>query len=173
MTSKKRPARNYKRLMLGDVFEIPQYVNYHRNPPVWGHVIRVLPGVFRKRPEDFQELVRQPERFYAFFPAGPAVSRGYVRVVAHEEIPERCRNFPLFKATNAVGPASTKNWFLWDGEKEVKVDELLPEHYDLPLKEIIPFDVLVERIESGWSPRDEVLVEPPSPDVRRGEESEA
>jgi hypothetical protein len=176
MMSKKTRSRNYKRLVLGDVFEIPlskkrlayaQYVNYHRDPPVWGHLIRVLPGTFQKRPEAFDDIVQQQERFYTFFPAGSAVNRGLVTIVANEQIPDRCRKLPLFKATNATGPTTDTNWFLWDGKMDIKVDKLSPEQVDLSIHEIISFGLLLERIESGWSPRDEVLVEPPSRDVRR------
>lgn len=172
MTSRKKTSRTFKRLMLGDVIEIPlsrkslayaQYTHYHRDPPVFGHLIRVLPGIFRKRPESFADLVQQQERFYTFFPAGPAVHRGWVTIVAHEEIPERCRAFPVFKSTNALGPTRDTNWFIWDGKSHaVKVDKLTSDQFDLPIKEIIPLDVLVERIESGWSPRDEVLIDKPT-----------
>src|SRR5262249_39989752 len=153
MTAKKKRSRNYKRLMLGDVLEIPlsrkrsayaQYVNYHRIPPAWGHLIRVLPGIFQKRPEDLRDLVQQQECFYAFFPAGPAVSRGYVRIVGNAEIPKRCRKLPLFKATNALGPTRDTNWFLWDGRKHVKIERLTAEQLDLPIHQIVSFDVLVE-----------------------------
>lgn len=111
MTSRRKTSRTFKRLMLGDVIEIPlsrkrlayaQYTHYHRDPPVFGHLIRVLPKIFRKRPDSFADLVQQQERFYTFFPAGPAVHRGWVTIVAHEEIPERCRPFPLFKHTNVI-----------------------------------------------------------------------
>ena len=48
-------GRKLKRLILGDVIEIPlskrrftyaQFVYYHKDPPCLGHLIRVLPGVF-------------------------------------------------------------------------------------------------------------------------------
>src|SRR6266568_3845004 len=106
MTAKKT-KRTFKRLMLGDVLEIPlsdgrfayaQYVYYYRLPPVWGHLIRVLPGIFKSRPEDLGDLVLQLERFCAFFPAGAAVSRGMVKIVSQEVIPEGSRKLPLFKA---------------------------------------------------------------------------
>ena len=49
-----------------------------------------------------------------------------------------------------------KTWFLWDGKTSRMVGKLPPEHYDLPLKEIVSFGTLVKRTEEGWSPRDEV-----------------
>ena len=163
--TKRKSKRNYKRLVLGDVIEIPlsrrrfayaQYTYYHRAPPVWGHLIRVLPRVFASRPENLKELVQKRERFYAFFPAGAAVSRGWVTIVSQEEIPVGSRKLPLFKACNQNFHTGKKTWYLCDGKRERRVGVLLKEHYDLPLQEIISFDLLVERIETGWSPRDEV-----------------
>lgn len=160
--------RNFKRLVLGDVIEIPlskgnyayaQFTYNHRKQPVWGHLIRVLPGHFKTRPECLEELVRQPHRFYAFFPAGAALKRGMIKIVSHEEIPKGSEKLPLFKACNQNFQTGKKTWFLWDGKIDRQVGNLAPEHVDLPLKEIVGFDVLVERIENGWSPRDEV--EPP------------
>ena len=76
-------SRNFRRVVLGDVIEIPlseehfayaQIVYNYREKPVWGHLIRVLPGVFTGRPQNVRDLVSLVERFYAFFPAGAAVS---------------------------------------------------------------------------------------------------
>jgi len=162
---KKDKRRTYKRLVLGDVIEIPlskgdlayaQFTYNYREKPVWGHLIRVLPGTFKSRPQSFQDLVQKEERFYAFFPAGAAVSRGMVEIVSHERIPEHNKDFPLFKACNQEFKTGKKTWWLWDGKESRRVGSLSPEHFDLPLKQIISFDVLVERIEKGWSPRDEV-----------------
>src|ERR1043165_2358877 len=161
----KKTQRNYKRLVLGDVIEIPlsnehfayaQYVYNHREPPVWGQLIRVLPGLFKSRPETFRDLVLKPHRFCTFFIAGAALKRGMIKIVSHEEIPEDCQELPLFKAYNENFQTGKKTWFLWDGKRDRQVGELSPEYYDLSLKEIRGFDVLVEATDSGWSPRDEV-----------------
>jgi hypothetical protein len=103
-----------------------------------------------------RELVNESERFYTFFPAGAAVSRGMVKIVSNEDIPEGSRKLPLFKACNRNFKTGKKTWFIWDGKNDREVGELSAEQYDLPLCQIISFDVLVERIDSGWSPRDEV-----------------
>jgi hypothetical protein len=164
MSGKK--GRNYKRLVLGDVIEIPlstgrfayaQYTYNYVKPPGWGKLFRVLPGIFKSRPEDLPELVRQGERFYAFCPLAPAVTQGWVTIVCNEKIPKQCRGLPVFKACNRNFATGKKTWFIWDGKRAaVKVGSLSPEHYDLPLKQVISYGLLLERIESGWSPRDEV-----------------
>ena len=93
------PLVNRKRPRIGDVIEIEtpgglayvQYTYNDKEPPVWGALIRVLPGLFQSRPHDFSDLVREHARFFVFFPLGAACHRGLVKVVAHEEIPEDAR----------------------------------------------------------------------------------
>jgi hypothetical protein len=163
-------ARNYKRLTLGDIIEIPlsksrvayaQYVFNHREEPVWGHFIRVFPGIFSKRPTNFAELSAAEPQFCAFYPAGTAVSRGLIRIVDHADIPKQFRRLPLFKSANTNFHTGKKSWWLWDGEKEWRVGELSPEHYDLPVLQLITHDVLVERIKKRWRHRDEIHDVPP------------
>jgi hypothetical protein len=162
-----KKTRNFKRPTLGDVIEIPlsgarrayaQLTHDHREPPTWGQLLRVLPGVFDAPIRDVGELISQPERFYTFFPVGSAVRQGLVRIVANEEIPDRCRPFPLFKACNRnLGTGRPTTWFLWDGQTTTEIGVKLPRKYHhLPMKQLINLPLLVERIEIGWSPRDEV-----------------
>jgi hypothetical protein len=161
----KTTKRNFQRLMLGDVIEIPlskrrvayaQFVYNYNKPPVWGNLIRVLPGIYKTRPENFTELVRDKERFYTFFPAGVAVTRHLIEIVANEEIPRRCRTLPLFKANNRDFGGAKDIWWLWDGKSEWKVQPLPRKYYDLPIQESVTLGVLIDRIKKGWSPRDEV-----------------
>jgi hypothetical protein len=156
--------KRIKRIKLGDVIEIPlsanrlayaQFVYNNREPPGFGNLVRVLPGIFDRRPESFGEVVQQRERFVAYFPAQAAVRLGIVAIVAHEEIPGRFHSLPLFRACNQNFKTGEKTWYLCDG-KPTKLGKLPQKYYDLPIEEIVSFDVLVERIGSGWSPRDEV-----------------
>ena len=156
--------RKFTRIVLGDVVEIKvrcglayaQYVNYHRQRPVLGELVRVLPGIYKCRPKDFGNLVAGKERFYAFYPVGPAVTRHLVRIVAHQAIPERCRKFPVFKDCNENYETGDKTWYLWDGKKEWRLGRMSAKVRDYPIAEVISHGVLVERIETGWSPADEV-----------------
>ena len=157
--------RKFKRPVIGDIVEIPlpgkrlayaQYLSRYTKPPVWGELIRVLPPILRNRPDDFSDLVRQREKFHVFFPVGAAVNRGMVRLVVNEEIPEAFSKFPVFKACNTNFETGKKTWWLWDGEKSWRVGELSPEHYDYPIQQIVSFGALVDLIDRGWLPRDEV-----------------
>lgn len=156
-------TRKFKRPVLGDIFEIRwrggrgygQYVKRYSDPPVWGSLIRVLPGVFKSRPATFDALVAKKERFVAFHPLGVGVARGLVKIVAHHDVPARFEQWPLFRTCNRNAETGRKTWFLWDGEREWKVGDLKPEQYALPLREVITLGILRERMKSGWTPEDE------------------
>jgi hypothetical protein len=142
------------------VIEIPtpkglayaQYTHKHDIPPRYGSLLRVLPGLFSHRPADFSELVNQPPAFTTFFPLGAACNRGILHVVASEAIPPHSSPFPIFrnshrdKTGKRVGP-----WFLWDGQREWKVETLT----DQQLRDYPPLGtwndtLLIERILAGW-----------------------
>lgn len=150
---------------IGDIIEVAlpnkkrayiQYVNYHRDPPVYGPLIRVLPGLFDDRPNDMAVLARQPEKYVAFFPVGAAVARGYLEIVGTAPVPAHLSNkWPLFKAFNESVTTGIRTWWLWDGKKSERITKLSPEHADLPMKEVINLAVLEDRLMSNWTPRDE------------------
>jgi hypothetical protein len=101
-------------------------------------------------------LVTQTERFFTFYPLATPLRKGLVTKVSNVAIPERCQTFPLFKACNRNFQTGKKTWFLWDGDKELKINSLRPEHLDLSIRQLVSHEVLIERIEINWSPRDEV-----------------
>lgn len=165
-----KPASQRKRPRLGDVVEVRipgeglayvQYVNEHRDPPVYGALIRVLPGIFSERPASFTDLARSRERWFAFLPLGAACHRGYVTIVANELIPESAREWPTFKSYNEGIQTGKKTWYLWDGRSRWRSGDLPEEYYDAPMKEVITLKVLEDRIATGWMPRDEVPPGPP------------
>jgi len=148
LTARKRPRP-------GDVIEIStpaglayaQYTHKHEAPPRYGALIRVLPGIFESRPSTFASLVQERERFWVFFPVGPACHRGMVRVVAEEQLPLWAYRFPTFRS------GRSGLWFLWDGETEKQVEQLSEVERSLPWKNgIWNLAMLVTRIASGWMP---------------------
>ena len=164
----KKATRNYKRPVLGDIVEIAvpggfayaQYVNRHRQPPHFGPFIRVFRGTFVSRPRDFVALVNTKEQFSAFYPLGVAVSQGFVQIVAHEDVPEDFREFPVFKGCNQDFHTGKKTWFLSrlspQGIKYERLGDLPTKYRDYPLKTLISHKGLVDRIVTGWTPADEV-----------------
>jgi hypothetical protein len=160
------PLTDRVRPRIGDVIEIPtaqglayaQFTQKHAAPPHYGALIRVLPGIFPGRPSEFSGLVGQPPVFMTFFPLGAACNRGIVKVVASEPIPPHASAFPIFRnshrdrAGRRVGP-----WFLWDGQREWRVESLTEQQLrDYPPLGVWNDTLLVERILAGWRHENDV-----------------
>ena len=150
-----------KKIKFGDILEIPtklglsysQFYQYHAN---FGALLRVLPGFFVNRPNDYSDLAKSKEVFSTFFPVQTAVNRELVQVAGHAEVPPHAKQFPLFRR-GFRNPATGKVelWRLWDGNKEWRIGSLTDEQLDFPILEIPSFPVLVDWLESGWTPRRE------------------
>ena len=126
-----------------------QYTHRH---PTHGALVRALPGIFEERPKSLYDLANQPARFVAFVPLNTAIKQKVFDIVARAPIPEHARKFPLFRA-GAPGPSGRiKTWWLWDGETEWRVGKLSPEQRSLPFRSIWNDTLLIERIETGWTP---------------------
>lgn len=147
-----------KRINIGDIIEILTakglaYVQFSNTHARYGALLRVLPGFFKSRPSNFLELAQQPEAFVTFFPLQAAVNRNVFEIVGNVPVPNFAKPFPLFRG-GVIDPATrkVKEWWLWDGEKEWKVGDITTEQRKLPLRGIWNDTLLVERIESGWTP---------------------
>jgi hypothetical protein len=147
-----------KKLQVGDIIEIStakglSYSQVSHNHARYGALLRVLPGFFKSRPSDFVKLAGEPETFVTFFPLQAAVNRRIFDLVGRCPVPDFAKPFPLFR-TGVEDPATlkVKVWWLWDGEKEWKVGDITPEQRKLPLRGIWNDTLLIERIESGWTP---------------------
>jgi hypothetical protein len=161
-----KPPHERIRPQVGDVVEIKtpnglgyaQYVLDHSGPPpALGALVRVLPGLYDRRPDSFADLVRAEERFRTFFPLGAACAQRIVKIVAAEDVPEHARGVGLMRAPGARLPdGSADGWWLWDGAREWRVGELSKEQWKLPIRQIWNDTLLTERVASGWSPAGEV-----------------
>jgi hypothetical protein len=154
-----------KRTRIGDVVEIPtakglayvQYTHYHKDPPEFGELIRILQGFYEKRPsrEELEEIVKRPHRFSVFFPVKIAVTRGIFENIGHFEIPDFAREFPIFKEAITIkvrfNPDDV-NWSLWDGEESWNVGKLSREDQTkYPTLVIFNDTGLIDAIETGKS----------------------
>lgn len=147
-----------RRIKIGDIVEIPTtrglaYAQFNLRHSEFGALLRVLPGFFTPRPGNFFQLVQQPEIFVTFFPLQAAVNRQIFEIVGNLPVPDFAKSFPLFRS-GAVDPATgkVKVWWFWDGEKEWRVGDITTEQRKLPLRGIWNDTLLIERIESGWTP---------------------
>jgi hypothetical protein len=148
---------------IGDVIEIPTsrglaYAQYTHYVPRWGALLRILPGIFDARPDDWETFVQQDERFYAFFPLGAALSRDIVSVVAKVEVPNGKRTFPRLRMRGLVDPATRRatSWRIWDGKAERLVTSLTDEERSLSVAAVLNDAMLTKKIEEGYKPEDEL-----------------
>jgi hypothetical protein len=151
-----------KRPRVGDVVEIETpmglaYAQATHKHAEFGFLLRVAPGTYSRRPEDFSDLVRLEARFLLFFPLGPACHRNIVRLVAEEAIPGAYQVFPRFRAAGARSKEGrVLNWFLWDGDREWPADIPSDELAKYPIRSIWNDTLLIERICSRWRSSDDI-----------------
>jgi hypothetical protein len=74
-------------MKLGDIVEIKTfdgfaYAQYPNRHAMHGQLIRLLPDIHAKRPDDLAALTMTGVRFAIFFPVDPAVTRGYVAIAS-------------------------------------------------------------------------------------------
>jgi hypothetical protein len=143
----------------GDVFEIrtpagTAYFQATRFDPSQGHLIRVLPGTFVARP-DLTSLAAGGERFWLYFPLGAAWRRKIVNRVSNEPIPPSARALPLMRSPGRVEHGRVASWAIMDGDTILRwVGALSDAERDLSIAGLWNDTLLVERIASGWAPRD-------------------
>lgn len=159
MTGTIKSARS--RLRIGDVLEIKTphgfaYVQVSHEHPMYGDLIRVLPGLYQSLP-DLGELAQSPHLWVTFFPAKVAVSRGIVRNAGNYPLPRDARAFPAFRIGGLPDPKTNaiSRWSRWDGWASQPIAHMGREDWSLPPLETINDTLLIERIVSGWRPEHE------------------
>jgi hypothetical protein len=147
-----------RNIHIGDVIEIRTtkglaYAQYTHKHKQYGALLRVFNRIYLEQPTDLKSLIIEEEAFQCFFPLSAALNLKLVRVVTNISVPEKNKKFPTFRA-GIVDPATKKVavWWLWDGEKEWRIGELDKEQKKLPIRGIWNDTLLIERIDSGWTP---------------------
>jgi hypothetical protein len=154
-------------IRLGAVLEFraPQggfvYAQYARDGLEGEQLLRALPGVHEQRPDDLQAVVDQPERFWEQLQISAVLDDGYACIAGHADVPLTARAFPLFRSPTLPDPFTRRveTWRIWD-DKEVclvSVDEMSRELWGVSIGGYSSRDDFVNRIASGWTPRDEVV----------------
>jgi hypothetical protein len=151
-----RPAR------IGDVIEIPTakglaYAQITHKMPVYGHLIRVVEGIWRARPRALDEVVNTPTRFFTFFPVAAAVNQKIVSLAGNVSVPPQFADFPLMRKAGLEPPGGGKvDWWLWDGKEDWKIGSLTTEQRRLSIASVLNDTMLIHMIESDWRPETDI-----------------
>ncbi|WP_394887062.1 hypothetical protein ACG873_20275 [Mesorhizobium sp. AaZ16] len=145
-----------KRVRIGDVMQIlsSQGVSYaqvsHKHTQ-YGFLIRVMPGTYDRKPQEFSAVVDQEPQFSTFFLVQTGINQGLFAIVANVPVAPRNQAFPTFRTTGYGRNGERGSWWLWDGQDEVRLDRLLTDaEKRYPLRGIISAPLLVERIDKGY-----------------------
>jgi len=147
-----------KRVRLGDLLEVvtPRglaYVQYAGKHPEYGYAIRVLPGFFQTRPQDWTTLASQ-QGYFTFYPVSAAVSQGLIAIAAHHPIPLGRELPSTFRRRGAIAPdGRVMTWLIFgNGGPETLRTTLSPEEKRLSIASIWNHAFLVDRLIEEWRP---------------------
>lgn len=147
------------RAVIGDIIEISTpkglaYAQYTYRDAVYGELLKVFHGLHENRRSTFSTIPGEKEAFWAFYPLNEALKHNLVQVVAHEKIPGP--KFPLFRIAGArTRTGLVQSWWLWDGAEKWPVEQLNPEHHELPVASVWNHKLLINRIIGAWRSSDE------------------
>ena len=147
---------------IGDVIEIPTasglaYAQFTHKVPLYGHLIRVVEGMWRTRPQALEEVINAPTRFFTFFPVAAALNQKIVNLAGNRPVPSHFVGFPLMRKAGLEPPGGGKvDWWLWDGKEDRRIGALTPEQRKLSIASVVNDTMLVQMIESDWHPETDV-----------------
>jgi len=140
---------------IGDVCEISTpkgfaYFHHTHKHIEYGHLIRIIPGIFDVRPVDFIPLIKCPSQFVTFYPLGVACAQHLITIVANLPVPASSSSFPLFRTGLPDVDGTVNTWWLWNGVNAEKIGSLRSDMVHLPLRGIVTHPFLIDRIISGY-----------------------
>ena len=153
-----------KRARIGDIVEVPtkkgfSYCQYTHRVEGFSDLIQVKEGFFDNRPESFDNIIETESKIITFFPLRYAIIDKIFKVVDNLEVPARFQAFPTFRVRGInIKNGKAKEWWFWDGVNtwpERPVHELTEEQVSLPVKEIWNDTLLINNIESDYTPADD------------------
>lgn len=144
------------RIKVGDIFEIntPKgraYLHYIYKDKTTGDLIRVLPGLYSKRPANFDTLAGSKERYVVFFPLSAANKQKIVEQVGY--YPADNFGKPKYMRTEHFVRGEFVGWHIIDTEtwQRQLVKKLTPEQKQLSPWGIWNDTLLIENLLTDWS----------------------
>src|ERR1041384_7487522 len=87
---------------IGDIYEIKTrsglaYFQYAHDGEDMGHLVRVLPGIYSKRPTDFAALSSQKELYFIFTTLIHGLRKREIELVSSQQVPGWAKQFPIMR----------------------------------------------------------------------------
>jgi len=156
-----------KRSKIGDICEIAtanglSYVQYTHDDEDMGQLVRVLPGAFPSRPEDFADLAKKKELYFVFYTLNHAIRTKQAKIVSNQPIPEWARPFPMMRHVGRQEADGTvKTWTIYPAgehptveslQKMPKFTELTSQQEKLSIHSLWSHEAMVYKLSIGWTP---------------------
>jgi hypothetical protein len=149
-----------KKAAIGDILEIKTpsglaYLQYTHQHPDMGAMVRVLPGLYERRPTDFTDLAQQRELYFTYYVLRYALPKGETEVVSHQPVPDWAQPYPMIRHSNGgfwIITRADVPLTLENVRKSPKYTVLTPEQKKVSINEIWSHGLLVERLAQGWMP---------------------
>jgi len=156
-----------KRAQVGDICEIKTpaglaYIQFTHDADKMGQLVRVLPGLFEARPQEFSDLAERHELYFVFYTLKYALRDREAEVVSHQSVPLWARPYPLMRwpgARDASGKVIT--WKIFKASDPLTLEahrktqilfQLTPEQQGLSIHTLWPHPVMVRELARGWTP---------------------
>lgn len=146
------------RIKVGDVFEVDTprgkaYIQYVSHNEMIGELIRVLPGVYDKIPDNIKEIVTGKEEYFVHFPVKAAKKQKIVELISNFDLPKGLEIPKKFRTEIMNNDGNLVGWHIVDYEtwQRETISELTEEQ-----KKLSPWGtwndaLLIERISQEWT----------------------
>ncbi|PID23530.1 hypothetical protein [Sporosarcina sp. P7] len=146
------------RLKVGDVFEVDTtsgkaYIQYVLHNEVIGDLVRVLSGVYDKRPENLIDIINVKEEYFVHFPVKAAKKRKIVELVSNFELPKGIEVPTKFRTEIMDKDGNLIGWHIvdYDTWQREKINELSEGQKMLSPWGTWNDTLLIERISQEWT----------------------
>lgn len=159
---------NSKKARIGDIVEIKTpaglgYVQFtHEINPKLGELVRVLPGLYERRPRDFVELAQQKESYFVFYFMNYSLRAGWAEVVSNQAVPQWANTPPIMRHAAAFDDfRRVVRWRFISAASKLTPEELIgaplvaeltPQQEKLSIHQIWPHKAMIRELSRGWTP---------------------
>lgn len=146
------------KIKIGDVFKIntpngEAYLQYVHEDETIGELVRILPGVYEKLPENLNEIVAGKEAYLLHCPLKPAIRHKIIEAISNYDISQDFKIPQKFRTEITDDEGNLIGWCIVDYVTWYNdvVYELTEEQIQLSPWGIWSYPLLVERVSEGWA----------------------